>query len=147
VVARFIEAAWDRDPDRGVLLWMAVLTGARHGELCGLRWSYVRPAEGFLLISRSYVQKGKNHREKDTKTHQARRVAICAVTVKPDGATPLLSETLSGRMRRLAKTTGIHVTLRSLRHYAATQMLTSAPDLRAAEFLARSVPRPGQAQV
>ncbi len=203
-VAAFMEAAWQRDPDLGTLLWLAMVTGARRGELCGLRWSYVRPAEGFLLISRSYVQKGANHQEKDTKTHQARRVAldevtveiltehrarcderaaVCSVTVKPDGylfslmpdaSAPLLPETLSGRMMRLTKTTGIHITLRSLRHYAATQMLTSgidlrttagrlghgdggttlkvythflpAPDLRAAQVLANSVPRPGQSK-
>ncbi len=42
-VERFLTAAWERDPDLGTLLWVAMVTGARRGELCALRWTHVRP--------------------------------------------------------------------------------------------------------
>ncbi|MGH8897591.1 MAG: tyrosine-type recombinase/integrase [Egibacteraceae bacterium] len=201
-VARFLEVAWAEDPDLGTLLWLAMVTGARRGELCGLRWSHVRPNDGFLLISRNFVHRGSQVREKDTKTHQARRVAldevtteildehrarceersaVCGVEVRPDGyvfspapdgAGPLMPDSATGRLNRLSKKLDIKVNLRSLRHYAATEMLTNgvdlrttagrlghgdggtttlrvythflpAPDPRAAQVLARSVPRPG----
>jgi integrase len=35
--ARIVEAAWE-DPDWGTLVWLTMTTGARRGELCGLRW-------------------------------------------------------------------------------------------------------------
>ncbi|MGH8907202.1 MAG: tyrosine-type recombinase/integrase [Egibacteraceae bacterium] len=200
-VERFLAAAWDQDPDLGTLLWLAMVTGARRGELCALRWSHVRANDGFLLISRSFVHRGSQAREKDTKTHQARRVALdqvtagildehktrcearaaaCDVTVRPDGyvfsptpdgSQPLMPDSATGRLNRLSRKLGVKVNLRSLRHYAATEMLTNgvdlrttagrlghgdggtttlrvythflpAPDLKAAEILANSVQRP-----
>jgi integrase len=57
-VARLIEAAWARDADLGVFLWVAVVTGARRGEVCGLRWTHVRLGEGYLVIARSLAQRG-----------------------------------------------------------------------------------------
>ena len=137
-----------------------MVTGARRGELCGLRWSHVRPSEGYLLISRNFVHRGSQVREKDTKTHQARRVALdevtaeildehrargeqrasaCGVKVRPDGyvfssavdgTEPLLPDSVTGRLNRLSKKLGVKVNLRSLRHYAATEMLTNGVDLR-----------------
>jgi integrase len=38
--ARIVNEAW-RDPDWGTLVWVAMTTGARRGELCALRWSHV----------------------------------------------------------------------------------------------------------
>ncbi|WP_346279467.1 hypothetical protein [Pseudonocardia sp.] len=35
--ARIVEEAWE-DPDWGMLVWLTMTTGARRGELCGLRW-------------------------------------------------------------------------------------------------------------
>jgi integrase len=37
--ARIVNAAWI-DPDFGVLVWLAMTSGARRGELCGLRWPH-----------------------------------------------------------------------------------------------------------
>jgi integrase len=34
---RLLEAARDSDPDFGALLWVAMITGVRRGELCALR--------------------------------------------------------------------------------------------------------------
>ena len=64
---RLLEAARNRDPDFGALLWVVMITGIRRGELCALRWSHVRLDSGELLISRSCVQSGSGTREKDTK--------------------------------------------------------------------------------
>jgi len=43
--ARILNKAWD-DPDWATLLWVAMTTGARRGELCAIRWSWVALDEG-----------------------------------------------------------------------------------------------------
>jgi integrase len=136
-VAKLINAAWDRDPDFGTLLWMAMTTGARRGELCALRWSHVRLEERELLIARNFVVGKGGRREKDTKTHQARRIAMdeatAAVLVEhlercrtradvygcelaaegyvfsldPDGRSPRLPDSVSRRMARSARRLGM----------------------------------------
>jgi ABC-type Mn2+/Zn2+ transport system ATPase subunit len=80
-VAPLVEVAWGEDPDLGTLLWVAIISGVRRGELCGLRWPRVRLAEGDLVIARNYVQAGSALVEKDTKTHQVRRVALDSLSV------------------------------------------------------------------
>ena len=44
-----------------------MMTGARRGELCALRWPHVRLEEQRLLITRNFVHVGKEREEKDTK--------------------------------------------------------------------------------
>jgi integrase len=39
--ARLVERAWSNDPDWGALVCLTMTTGARRGEICGLRWSHV----------------------------------------------------------------------------------------------------------
>jgi integrase len=52
--ARIASEAW-RDPDWGTLVWVAMTTGARRGELCALRWSHVdlHPGRAVLGLKRS----------------------------------------------------------------------------------------------
>lgn len=70
-------AAAGRYPEFAVLLHLAVITGARRGELCGLRWSDVNAQRAELLIQRSIFQTLEHAIvEKETKTHQARRIAL-----------------------------------------------------------------------
>jgi integrase len=38
--AHILDAAW-ADPDLGPLVWLAMVTGARRGELCALRWRHL----------------------------------------------------------------------------------------------------------
>ena len=45
-VARLVEAAHDVNPALAVFLRVAAATGARRGELCGLRWDDRRPGRG-----------------------------------------------------------------------------------------------------
>jgi integrase len=205
-VAQLLDVAWASDPDFGTLLWLATTTGMRRGELCALRWPRVRLDEATLLVNRSYVQRGSTRKEKDTKTHQSRRIALDEVTVAiltehrercraraaavgvglpagtyvfslaPDGATPLLPDSVTQRYRRLAKRLGLSSTLHDLRHFSATQLLAAGVDLRtvagrlghggggattlrvyaafvadadrrAAALLGTQLPRPGSAQL
>ena len=70
-------AAAGRYPEFAVLIHLAVITGARRGELCGLRWADLDAKRAELLIQRSIFET-MDHEivEKETKTHQARRIAL-----------------------------------------------------------------------
>lgn len=76
-VVRLIEEATADDPDLGCFLHAAATTGARRGELCGLRWEDVDFEAAAITISRNVVEgAGSALVEKDTKTHAARRIAL-----------------------------------------------------------------------
>lgn len=70
------------DGTLGSLLYVAAATGARRGELCGLRWVDVDLELGELLIERSVVT-GDDGRliVKSTKTRAKRRIAVDAGTI------------------------------------------------------------------
>ena len=78
--ARISAAAW-KDPSWGVLVWLAMVAGARRGELCALRWAHVDLDAGVLTIRRSVAQTSAETLEKDTKTHQRRQIALDPTTV------------------------------------------------------------------
>jgi integrase len=81
-VIRLIEAAKrSKSPELGLFFHAAAVTGARRGELIALRWSSVDLVGAQVLIDRAVVQIGRVLVEKDTKTHQARRLAIDGATV------------------------------------------------------------------
>jgi integrase len=79
--ARLIAAAWDEDDAWGTLVWVVMVTGMRRGEVLALRWSDVDLDAGMLVIRRNYVRTGSQRIEKDTKTHQMRRIALDPETV------------------------------------------------------------------
>jgi integrase len=62
--------------DLGSLIYLAATTGARRGELCGLRWSDVDLDSATLTIARSISDADKEVTVKETKTRQARRIAL-----------------------------------------------------------------------
>ncbi|MCX6462866.1 MAG: hypothetical protein NTW05_04640, partial [Pseudonocardiales bacterium] len=64
--ARILREAWS-DVEWALLLWVAMVSGARLGELCALRWRDVDLAAGVLWVRRSIWQRGKRLGEKDTK--------------------------------------------------------------------------------
>lgn len=74
--ARLVEKAFEMDEDWGTLVWLVMTTGIRRGEVCALRWSRVDLDEGVLEIRSSYTKLQRVGREKDTKTHQIRRIAL-----------------------------------------------------------------------
>jgi len=81
IVIALIEAAKrSRYPELGLFFHVAAVTGARRGELIALRWGSIDFDRLQVLIDRAVVQVGREVIEKDTKTHQARRLAIDAGT-------------------------------------------------------------------
>lgn len=69
------------DDDWGTLVWLVMTTGIRRGEVCALRWSRVDLDEGVIEIRSSYMLRRGVGKEKDTKTHQMRRIALDTETV------------------------------------------------------------------
>jgi integrase len=80
-VKGLISLARERDPEFSHFLHIAATTGARRGEICALRWSNLDPVLGTLSIERNIVEVSGGLVEKDTKTHQNRRIAIDSETV------------------------------------------------------------------
>jgi len=78
--ARILNEAWS-DPDWAVLVWLTMVTGFRRGELCALRWNDLDVVNGVLTVARSIAQLDGETWEKDTKTHQHRRIALDPDTV------------------------------------------------------------------
>jgi integrase len=80
--ARIVSAAWE-DPDWGTLVWLAMMTGARRGEVCGLRWTGLDlDAGGVVTFAYSIGQIAGEMWEKGTKSHQTRRVTLDSETVE-----------------------------------------------------------------
>jgi integrase len=157
--AKIVTEAW-KDPDWGTFIWLAMTTGARRGELCGLRRSYLDLEEAVLRVPTSVYGRRGAMKQKDTKTHQQRRIALDPESVTllrehmarvderaamlksqipadaflfspdPDGATPLIPDSVSQRYERLVKRLGIDTTLHKLRHYNATELIAAGVDLR-----------------
>jgi integrase len=57
-----------------VLVWLAMTTGARRGELCGLRWPHFDQTRAVHAPQRSIAQDVSSTWEKHTKTHQRHHV-------------------------------------------------------------------------
>jgi len=152
--AAFADLPW------GVLLWLAMTTGARRGELCALRWDLLDLDNSVLVIRTSIAQDGAKTWEKPTKTHQQRRIALGADTVgllrayrqrceadaqavgtaiattgrlfSPalDHATWIKPNTVSQRYRRMCARLGWNMHLHQLRHYSATELISAGVDPR-----------------
>lgn len=157
--ARIVNAAWE-EPDWHAFVWTAMTTGARRAELCGLRWHNVDLKTGTLSVRKSIDQNGAETAEKDTKTHQHRRIALDPETVSvltdhrtrceeraasldvtlspnayvfslaPDGSTPTKPDTVTQRYGRLTQRLGIDTTIHKLRHYSATELIAAGVDAR-----------------
>jgi integrase len=57
-VARLLNLAWATSVEFAMFLWLATTTGARRGELVGLRWTAVNLQAGIITIEKNYVQRG-----------------------------------------------------------------------------------------
>lgn len=158
-VRRLLAASGRQSEGLGMLLTLAVLTGARRGELCALRWPDVD--EGVVRIRRSLYRAGSDRGEKGTKGGRERWVAVApagaallerwrarchqvatdagvelvpdafVVSPMPDGSRPTNPDTVSSAVHRLCADLEMsHVHLHSLRHYAATELLAAGIDPR-----------------
>jgi site-specific recombinase XerD len=144
----------------GVLLWLAMTTGARRGELCALRWDRLDLDRAVVSIRTSIAQEGTHTWEKDTKSHQQRRIALDANTVallrsyrqecelnaealgtalardgrifsaSPDHSTWLRPSSVSNRYARMCKRLGWDMNLHQLRHYSTTELIAAGVDIR-----------------
>lgn len=169
-VKRLLTAAKDRNPRWGMLLALALATGARRGELCALRWTDVFDER--VRIARSIYRAGQDRGEKGTKGGRERWVSVGPVVIAllndwwdqvhetardagvtlvpdafivspmPDGSRPVNPDTLSSVVHDLAVKLGMpHVHLHSLRHFAATELIGSGVNPRdAAEILGHADP-------
>ncbi|MGH9059319.1 MAG: tyrosine-type recombinase/integrase, partial [Acidimicrobiales bacterium] len=81
-VRRLLEACEAFNADLASLVYVAVTTGCRRGELCGLRWSDVDLDAATLVVVRSISDASGQLEVKDTKTHSARRLALDPSTVE-----------------------------------------------------------------
>ncbi|MGF1647816.1 MAG: tyrosine-type recombinase/integrase [Kineosporiaceae bacterium] len=157
--ARISVDAW-RDLDWGLFVWLAMITGARRGELCALTWERLDVASRILSIKTSIAEVGGTSWEKDTKSHQQRRIALDDTTVAllqmyrsrcvaraeslgaalPDGARMFSRDPLGGtwlkpgsvsqRYARMCARLGWDMNLHDLRHYSATELVAAGVDLR-----------------
>ncbi len=157
--ARILEEAW-RDPDWGMLVWLAMVTGARRGELCALAWDRLDWRTGVLTIRTSIAQDGAEIWEKETKTHQQRRITLDDQTLAllrayrarcderaavlgfslpedarmfsrdPDGGTWLRPDSVGQRYERMCARLGWDMNIHQLRHYSATELIGAGVDVR-----------------
>jgi integrase len=157
--ARIVSAAWN-DPDWGTLIWLLMTTGVRRGELCALRWDRISFDDAVLIVRSSIAESGPKRWEKDTKTHQQRRIALDLDTVQvlrehykrcqdrarllgvklaadsfvfsssPDGSTHLVPSSVSKKYRKLVRRLGLDTHLHQLRHYSATELIAAGVDAR-----------------
>ncbi len=149
-----------RDVGWGMLVWLALTTGARRGELCALRWDLLDLDTAVLTICTSIGQTGAETWEKDTKTHQQRRIALDKETtallrayrqhceteaaavecgIASDGrifspsidhGTWLKPDSVSQRYRRMCAKLGWEMNIHQLRHYTATELISAGVDVR-----------------
>ncbi len=115
-VRRMLAAAREHDPGLGVYLHLAAVTGARPGEMCGLRWSDIDVERAELRINRRILEVQPAPMVQDlTKTDKTRRIpldgtvldllagyraerdsvaASCRIALSPDGY--VFSDTVDG---------------------------------------------------
>jgi integrase len=158
--ARLLNHVWQQDEEFGLYLWAAMTTGARRGELLALRedrFDFERQEVNFAM---SYMVKNGQRIEKETKTGEGRRVSLDPLTCDlfaghfasrrtaaaeagvrvpsdafafspdPAGSQPWNPDTMTHRYDRYAAVVGIKSSLKELRHYSATQLLSNGVDLR-----------------
>lgn len=82
-VGDFIRLISDVDADLACYIRLSAVTGARPGEMCGLRWRDIAWDKGEIAIERRIVRAEPEHIVKDlTKTGKTRRVPIDAGTME-----------------------------------------------------------------
>lgn len=154
--SRIIASAAEADLAWGMFVWLAMITGARRGELCALRWHDIDLGRRVVEIRRNWV----DGVEKQTKTHQIRRISIDEMTTamlaahreryrqqmlsleleaedsaflfsyRPDFSRPCDPDAISHRYTAMCAKLGITSHLHALRHYSATELISAGVDVR-----------------
>jgi integrase len=158
--ARLLNEVWQEDEQFGLYLWAAFTTGARRGELLALRENRFDFDAQEVAFTRNYLVKQGQRIEKGTKTGEGRRLSLDPLTCElfaehfrqrramlaavgvsvpadafafspdPAGSRPWNPDTMTHRYGRYAARVGISSSLKELRHYSATQLLSNGVDLR-----------------
>jgi integrase len=155
--AAILNEAW-KQPAWGTLLWLVMVTGCRRGELCAVRWSDVNLDRGKIALERSMPRNLREKRTKSEqdrrisidpytvgllRAHRTASEEQCKAlgvelshsafvfSLEPDYSEPMKPDTVTQRYARLAKRNHLRSTrFHALRHYSATELLTSGVDLR-----------------
>jgi len=147
-----VDAAFEREPQFGALVHLAAATGARRGELGGLRWCDIDVENGTVRF-KNQAPKTPEGKLRPTKTKLQRIIPIdvdtltmlkthlaycekiadeCSATItdecfvfspKAGNREPYRLDGLTYRFAKLAKTTGIKNRLHDVRHAQATTLL------------------------
>jgi integrase len=158
--ARLLNHVWPLDEEFGLFLWLAMVTGARRGELLALRECRFDFELLEVTFSRNFLVREGQRIEKSPKTGVGRTVSVDSLTgelfsdffarrreaaeavglevpetafvFSPDplGTQPWNPDTMTHRYERYAGVVGITSPLKELRHYSATQLLSNGVDLR-----------------
>nr|WP_281352412.1 site-specific integrase [Phytoactinopolyspora alkaliphila] len=160
--ARIVNDSWAHDPEWGALIWITMTSGARRAEMCALRIRHFDDENGVLTLGRAiYKDDNGELQEKDTKTHQQRRVVLdpesCDVlrehinrlrarvkkldidlspdaylfSPAPDCRVARNPDAITRRYDRMAERLGIKTTFHRLRHYSATELILAGVNVRA----------------
>jgi len=151
-LVRLVAGAFKQERQFGALVHLGITTGARRGELAGLRWCDVDLDNAVVRFEH---QPGKDGELRPLKSKKGRSVFIDAETVEmltvhkayteaiaedcggtihdecfvfsndPGNTAPYNLVGLSKRFMRLARNTGVKSRLHDLRHSAATRLLAS----------------------
>jgi integrase len=146
------------DPAWGMLLWLVMVTGCRRGELCAAHWTDVQLVRGSLMVERTLARKLSETRTKSSQQSRispdsytvellqaykpkceeqcrSRGTGLARTALvfsnAPDFGEPIKPDTVTQRYRRQAQRNGLRSTrFHALRHYSATELLSSGVDLR-----------------
>jgi integrase len=158
--ARIVVAAERHDPDFATLVRLAAVTGARRGELCGLRWSDFDAVAGTLSISRQVVINGGLPTVTRTKTKSARVLPLDKRTIAmllahrersaisgdeigidltgdrylfslaPGCEVPLRPDGVTARFRKVTRRARVACRFHDLRHLCGSQMIAAGVDAK-----------------
>jgi integrase len=147
-----VDAAFEREPQFGALVYLAAVTGARRGELGGLRWCDIDLKNGTVRF-KNQPPKTPEAKLRPTKTKLQRTIPIdadtvtmlkahlahceniaraCSATITDEcfvfsptagNRQPYRLDGLTYRFAKLAKATGIKNRLHDVRHAQATTLL------------------------
>ncbi len=148
------EEKGDDDPVLAMAIVLSSITGARRGELCGLRWEDVDVDTRTVRIERQWVAGKGGQTLSEPKSDQGRRVmtlgnagvalveryrSIIAEKLgqepegwllSPDGGTsPMRAKGLGESITALGRRLGIPVTTHSFRKVASTQLVAAGVDV------------------
>lgn len=142
------------------LVIIATLTGMRRGELAAMRWSDVDFSGGCINVTRAARGNLKNLEYGDTKTHKSRFIPIGADLASAlrawrarqkiifmrcgwgaprnnvfytEGGGAVSPVSLSAMFKRAARAAGLSLTLHSMRHIYATNLIRAGVDVKAAQ--------------